>query len=177
MDVQPELCAICKTSVDTGVPSSILTAKGSSTINQVSIARNDSICTVPGDVVHQECCRKYCNPHQIAKHTHQEPMPSTSSNGRPVLRSSEEGFSFKTNCFFCGITAKLGRKRKHDVVEVIEIKETTLKICQERDDSWSDVVKARILHVHDLHAADATYHQTCCSGKKSRTVLRRMQSL
>ena len=163
MDVQPELCAICKTSVDTGVPSSTVTAKGSSTINQVSIARNDSIHTMPGDVVHQECRRKYCNPHQIAKDTHQEePMPSTSSNGRPVLQSSEERFSFKTNCFFCGITAKLGRKRKHDVLEVktIGIKETILKVCQERADSWY-VVKARILHVHDLHAADAIYHQTC----------------
>ena len=90
-------------------------------------------------------------------------MPSTSSNGRPVLRSPEERFSFKTNCFFCGRTAKLGRKRKHDVLEVktIGIKETILKICQEQADSWSDVVKARILHVHDLHAADAIYHQTC----------------
>ena len=130
MDVQPEFCAICKTSVDTGVPSSTLTAKSSSTINLVSIARNDSIHTMPGDVVHQECRRKYCNPHQIAKDTHQEePMPSTSSNGRPVLRSSEERFSFKTNCFFCGRTAKLGRKRKHDVLEVktIGIKETILK--------------------------------------------------
>lgn len=90
-------------------------------------------------------------------------MPSTSSNGRPVLRSSEEEFSLKINCFFCDRTAKLGRKRKHDILEVktIEIKETVLKICQEQADSWSDVVKARILHVHDLHAADAIYHQTC----------------
>ena len=63
MDVQPKFYAICKTSVDTGVPSSTLTAKGSSTINLVSIARNDSIHTMPGDVVHQEC-RKYSNPQQ-----------------------------------------------------------------------------------------------------------------
>ena len=46
-------------------------------------------------------------------------------------------------------------------MKTIGIKETILKICQERADSWSDVVKARILHVHDLHAADAIYHQTC----------------
>ena len=57
MDVQPEFYAICKTSEDTGVPSSTLTAKGSSTINLDSIARNGSICTMPGDEVHQECCR------------------------------------------------------------------------------------------------------------------------
>ena len=58
---------------------------------------------------------------------------------------------------------KLEKKRKHDVLEVktIGIKQTILKTCEERADSWSDVVKARILHVHDLHAADAVYHQTC----------------
>ena len=32
---------------------------------------------------------------------------------------------------------------------------------QERADSWSDAVKAHILHVHNLHAADAVYHQAC----------------
>ena len=81
MDEQLELCTICKTFVDTGVPSSTLTAKGSSTINVVSISRNDSIRIMPGEVVHQECCRKYHDPHQIAYDTHQEePMPSTSSN-------------------------------------------------------------------------------------------------
>ena len=82
MDVQPELCAIFKTPVDKSFPFSIPYAKGSSAINQASIARNDQdkICTMPGDVVHQECCRKYCHPHQIAKRTHQEEqMPSTSS--------------------------------------------------------------------------------------------------
>ena len=57
-------------------------------------------------------------------------MPSISSNGRPVLQSSEKGFSFKINGFFCDRTAKLGRKRKHYGLEVktIGIKETVLKI-------------------------------------------------
>jgi len=92
-------------------------------------------------------------------------MPSTSNNDRPVLWSFEEGFSFKTNCFFCGRAAKLGSKRKYDAFEVktIEIKGTILKACQEQADSWSDAVKACILHVHDLHAADAVYHQACSS--------------
>ena len=64
MHVEPQLRAICKTSVDTGIPSSTLTAKGSSSINLVSIARNDSIRPMPGEVVHQECHHKYCNWHQ-----------------------------------------------------------------------------------------------------------------
>ena len=144
MNVQPVLCAICKTSVDTSAPSSTLLAKGSATINQASIARNDSIQTIPGDVVHQECRCKDCNPHQIAKSTHLEKKcQAHHSNDGPVLRLSEDGFTFKTNCFFCGRTAKLRRKRKHDVFEAktIEIKETILKVCQEQADSWSDAGK------------------------------------
>ena len=43
----------------------------------------------------------------------------------------------------------------------IDIKETLLGTCEERGDEWSEAVKARILHAHDLHAADAVYHQTC----------------
>jgi len=46
-------------------------------------------------------------------------------------------------------------------VKTIRIKETALKICQERADSWSDAAKAHILHVHSLHAADTIYHETC----------------
>jgi hypothetical protein len=57
----------------------------------------------------------------------------------------------------------VGKKHKHDVLQVktIGIKETVMKTCQDRGDSWSDTVKAHILCVHDLHAADAVYHQTC----------------
>ena len=161
MEAQPVKCAICKAFIGTGVPSSTLTAKGSSTINQASDARKESIHTMPGEVVHQKCRRIYCHPFQIAKDANQEELMPSTSEGRPVLRSSEEDFSFKTDCFFCERPAMFGRKRKHDVLQVktIGIKETVLKICQERADSWSDTVKARILHVHDLHAADAVYHQ------------------
>ena len=95
-------------------------------------------------------------------------MPSISRNGRPALWSSEKGFSFKTNCFFCGRIAKLGRKRKHDGLEVKTI-ETVLKICQEQVESWSDVVKRYILHAHDLHATDAIYHQTCSVNFYTKT--------
>ena len=46
-------------------------------------------------------------------------------------------------------------------MKTIGIKQTVLKLFQERAGSWSDTVKAHILNVHDLHAADAVYHQTC----------------
>ena len=43
-------------------------------------------------------------------------------------------------------------------VKAIGLKDTILATCCERADSLSDTV---ILHVHDLHAGDAVYHQTC----------------
>lgn len=163
MEVPSVFCVICKNPLESGVSSSTLTEKGSTSINSASDARKDSIHAVPGDKVHRECRRRYCNPHQIVKDLHQEESMQVPSSSRPVLRSSEEGFSFKSDCFFCGRPAKLGRKRKYDVLQVktIGLKDSLLKVCHERADSWSDTVKARILHVHDLHAADAVYHQTC----------------
>ena len=41
------------------------------------------------------------------------------------------------------------------------MKDSILAACSDRQDTWADTVKARILHVHDLPAADAIYHQTC----------------
>lgn len=121
----PERCAICKQ--DGGGPSaSTLTEKGCSAINQASSARKDSIHTVPGERVHKDCRRIYCNPHQIAKDTMKEESKASTSSDRHVLRSSEEGFSFNTDCLFCGRPAKFGRKRKtQDVLQVktIELKD------------------------------------------------------
>ena len=78
------------------------------------------------------------------------------------LRCKEGEFNFKSHCFFCGQLAKAGSKRKSSdilTVRTIEMKDTILAVCRERGDSWADSVQARILHIHDLHAADAVYHQ------------------
>ena len=89
----PELCAICKHPVDSGDHSaSTLYPKGSLAINEASNSRKDSIHTVPGDKVHKDCRRKYCNPDQIAKDTKQEESTPSTSSDRHLLRSSEGGF-------------------------------------------------------------------------------------
>ena len=88
----PELCAICKHPVDSGDHSaSTLYPKGSLAINEASNSRKDSIHTVPGEKVHKDCRRKYCNPDQIAKDTKQEEATPSTSSDRHVLRSSEGG--------------------------------------------------------------------------------------
>ena len=37
------------------------------------------------------------------------------------------------------------------------MKSTILDVWKERQDAWSHSVQARLLHVHDLHAADAIF--------------------
>jgi len=53
------------------------------------------------------------------------------------------------------------RKKGSEFVPIraVEIKDTILEVCHERGDEWGNAVQARILHVSDLHAADAVYHR------------------
>ena len=84
--------------------------------------------------------------------------------GKITLRSAQREFNFSTDCFFCGKSALVAKKRKSsEVVPVrtVEIKDTILAVCREREDDWAKEVQTRILHVHDLHAVDAVYHRVC----------------
>jgi len=159
MDVlEGHACAICKKPIES-LPKVTLGEKGSASINRASKERNDTLHCASGDQVHQECRRKYCAPNQIAKVLKQNVQPSaaTSSSTR-VLRSEEQEFSFRTDFFYCGTPALLGRKRKaSDVLPVrtLETRDTILTVCQKRGDEWGNIVQARIMHVHDLPAADA----------------------
>ena len=94
-----------------------------------------------------------------------------SSSERQVLRSADEKFSFNSSCFFCSQLAMMRSKRKDfDIISVksIELKDTHLTMCQERNDAWATSVQARIVSAHDLHAADAVYHKIC--GVNFRTM-------
>ena len=120
-----------------------------------------------GQQVHQECCRVYRNPQQVSKAVKQAKIGcSSSATEGHVLRSTKKCFQFQLDCFFCGQPATFQGKRKSPdavTVRTIELKDKIL-VCNERGDSWASDVKARILQVHDLHAADAVYHHTCSAN-------------
>jgi len=128
------------------------------------LERNDLIQTVPGQKVHQTCCHEYCHPSYINRAKKKERESSLSSR-RSLDRKTEQYFNFKTDCFFCGTNVDLEdqKRRRGDVFRVttLKTKHTMLQTCFERKDKWAEVVRARILHVHDLPAADAIYHQAC----------------
>ena len=127
------------------------------------------ISTVPGQQVHQNCRGEYCLPSNIERA--KKVVSSETTSGRCYLtRKAKQGFSFRTDCFFCGTKVEFGsnskRKRLGEAFRVttIETKDAILKNCSERNDGeveWSETIRARLMNVHDLPAADAVYHQNC----------------
>ncbi len=148
------------------LPCATLTDKGCASINKAIEEREDAnaIQPSPRERIHQDCRRNYCKPDQVAKSLRIKQGIGETAFKRPALRSDDDKFSFKSNCFFCGQQAMAGNKRKaFDVISVrtIEYKDTVLTVCRERNDSWAHSVLARISSAHDLHAADAIYHKAC----------------
>ena len=104
---------------------STLPAKGSSTINATASKRDDGIHTVPGEVVHTECRRTYCDRYQ-PKTTATDTQRSESER---VLRSAEEAFSFKSDCLFCGKPAKYDDKHRNGARELFLLEQRNSKVC------------------------------------------------
>lgn len=163
-------CAICKELIEPSLRVT-LGAKGSASINNASEERKDSLQCAPGQVVHKECRRMYCAPYEITKARRQTLHQDLSSTGQHVLRSAEKQFDFRSDCFYCGKPVASGKKRKASLVvpvRTVETRDTILAVCRERGDDWADTVQARILHVHDLHAADAVYHRSCSTNFRTK---------
>jgi len=126
-------CVICNKSLDGEDDVVTLREKRREGINRASAERNDTIITVPGQQVHQNCRREYCLPSNI-KRAKKVVSSETTSGPRPLTRKAEQGFSFRTDCFFCGTKVEFGlsskRKRLGEAFRVttIETKGTILKI-------------------------------------------------
>ena len=82
-----------------------------------------------------------------------------------LLHSAELSFTFSADCFYCATSVNADNQRRRGVyyypVTTLETKQTVIFICNEKQDGWAISVKARLLHVHDLPAADVVYHQAC----------------
>uniref|UniRef100_UPI00358F3F63 uncharacterized protein n=1 Tax=Myxine glutinosa TaxID=7769 RepID=UPI00358F3F63 len=163
-----ELCIICKDTTRDGDITVHLGTKGSQGINQASSQRGDTLQSSPGDLVHQECRRKYCNPNVIKRDIGKIGTKTTDSR---TLRSTEPHFLFSENCLFCGKYAKHSRKKRGlDVypVRTKDFQETIEAICKQRADDWGEKVRGRVEFAQDLHAVDAIYHQSCNVNFRTR---------
>ena len=147
--------------------------KGSEGINPVSKERNDT----SQQSVDSKCIT-------IAEES--IAIPATSSGLKKLfclrpqvavalLNEKENTFSHLrvTVSFLATRLSSRNKKRLDETFRVttIETKDTILRICSERKDEWSETVRARLLNVHDLPAADAVYHQTCSVNVRTRKQL------
>ena len=72
---------------------------------------------------------------------------------------------------FCGNEIDEEEKKISRVVcraSTLDIQKTLLGTCDERGDDWAEVVHARVLHVHDLPAADVIYHHVCSTNFRTK---------
>ena len=82
----------CNEDINDGQPTTSLYAKGPDRVNEISTQRNDSINTIPGQIVHKECRRRYCYPSYIA----QPASIGSEEKQGSTLRSAETHFLFST---------------------------------------------------------------------------------
>jgi len=70
-------------------------------------------------------------------------------------------FDWKESCFICGNKASLDTRHpnRETVVQVrtLVLKESMIKVCEERNDNWATEVKGRLNCCVDLVASDASY--------------------
>jgi hypothetical protein len=158
------LCLICHHSLVPGPTIIALTQKGCDGIRRASEARDTEMDIIPGQQVHAACRRLYCNPNNIDLNNRKRTCESPAVSTNHTLRSSESPFSYGENCLFCGSADKYGGKKKDFKlvpVRTLEFQKKIVDVCCKRNDVWSQSVRAKIECVHDLHAADAVYHQAC----------------
>lgn len=175
-------CVICNQEVKND---GVNVTKGINSLIKSSIERKDEIHKLLANVdvikVHNICRQNYTRPSNIkAALKSQNSEPSTSQR---FLRELQNTFDFKHDCLLCGEHAvfdpKLPFKYRTQIHEVstIEIKQTLINACNDRNDDWARKVKSRLLDVIDLVAAEARYHGQCyknfCKPKTSEHKLRR----
>lgn len=152
----------------------VVVKRGLKKIIESSLKRNDGIHEkLEGKTeirVHSECRHNYTRDTSIkaavAARKHED-ISWGASTSSTALRSTCQKFDFITNCFICGNKALVDLKtvlhRRENVhkVETLKMKQSFLKKCDDRNDDWGERVKARLLSVSDLVAAEARYHRNC----------------
>ena len=104
-------CVICNKSLNGEGDFVTLKEEASEGINRASAERFDSITTVPGQQLHQNCRREYCPPSSI-KRAKKSVSEETTISRRPFTRKAEQCLSFKTDCFFRGTKVEFGLNSK-----------------------------------------------------------------
>lgn len=168
MDNSNTMCIFCGNKLE---DDSVLVKKSLESIIQASLQIKDGLHERLGWttalIVHRVCRLKYTRPSTIKAATKQRETDQTAPSTSATLRALEEKFDFKKDCFICGKPAVVDSKRPYyrrkpvHLVSALEIKENVIEKCNERNDSWGEKVKLRLLSFSDLVAPEARYHKYC----------------
>ena len=164
-----DCCAFCGKNLDDCHPTVVLRAKGSDRVNRASKERGSSVRTQAGQRVHMKCRNNFTNPTRI-----EQDQKDCTDKLTSRIRRSEIQFNFKEHCLFCGQPAKYEDKKRRCAVFPVRTKNfqsEIIRTCEKRKDDWSNLVAGRIAFAHDLHAADAIYHQICSVNFRTLTKL------
>ena len=108
--------------------------------------------------VHSKCRRDFTDPKRVKKDT------VTSSVTKKLTRSECGGFNWKLNCFFCAkIDSRHVGRENIIAARTLQLRNSILIQCDNRNDQWSEDVKGRLQDCIDFVAAEAVYHKKCYS--------------
>lgn len=153
-------CVLCKEDLQEGDETVKLREKGSIGVNLASSKRGDDIKVQPGDVVHINCRRRYCNPKVLSMVAKTRDIPEE----KRTLRSKHQEFIFSEHCLFCGQDVNHENNQQMTeffTVRTMDFQKSIEQVISKRNDQWAEEVRTRLELVHDLPAADAVYHQPC----------------
>lgn len=90
-------------------------------------------------------------------------MLKTSSNlGRTLSSQNVIEFNFQKHCRCCGCVVKYTGKKKRHPCTNIRFPTFIERICNERNNALASQIRELLQFVHNLPAADAVYHRSCC---------------
>ena len=158
-------CVICNSSFDTSVcgGSSCKRVKaglrGIEGLKQYSVLHCDEqlakyLESGPEAIFyHSECYKSITNDRLLLQKRHSDTRLETVVPSKS-LRSASAGFCWKEHCFLCAAPIITDTR-------TLEIRNTILDACQNRQDSWSMQIWGRLEACIDLVAEEAVYHKQC----------------
>ena len=90
----------------------------------------------------------------------------TSGVPKKLRRSECGGFNWKLNCILYAVKAKIDTRhvgRKQIATRTLQLRNSILIQCDNRNHQWSKDVKGRLQDCIDFVAAEAVYHKKCCT--------------
>ena len=166
-----EICVICNDTIFDSSKKSEIKEEGLGTIIEYCEQRNHTdLGSRIKDKVNRNCV---IYAHTRCRRNYAKPEPKRTINDNSIdrqdvipskrLRSQDEEFDWKTNCFFCVQPINKKQLKNYSKASFLDLKKKILKRCEKRDDGdcWASEEELRLNGCLDLTASDGFYHRKC----------------